>query len=91
VEIPLVLNEPRDGYALDRNAVMRIGGDHCVAMAVILRDGQQRLEICKDGVIDCDHVRPERENMLATSLTVTWFPVIRLVKVNAPACCCPVA
>jgi hypothetical protein len=47
VEIPLVLNEPRDGYALDRNAVMRIGGDHCVAMAVILREASSAWKFAK--------------------------------------------
>jgi hypothetical protein len=33
----------------------------------------------------------ETENMLATWLTKTWLPVIRLVRVNAPENCCPVA
>jgi len=32
----------------------------------------------------------DTENMLATWLTLTWLPVIRLVKVNAPANCSPV-
>jgi hypothetical protein len=32
----------------------------------------------------------DTENMLLTLLTLTWLPVIRLVKVNTPAYCSPV-
>ena len=32
----------------------------------------------------------DTENMLLTWLTVTWLPVIRLVRRNDPACCSPV-
>src|SRR5262249_2164471 len=32
----------------------------------------------------------DTENMLLTLFTLTWLPVIRLVRVNAPANCSPV-
>jgi hypothetical protein len=32
----------------------------------------------------------DTENMLATWLTVTWLPLILLVKVNTPEYCSPV-
>jgi len=60
MEIGLV--QLRHGNVLDRDAVMGVGGDHGVAMAVILRDGKQLMEICKNGVIDFDRVRVGMEN-----------------------------
>jgi hypothetical protein len=90
VEVALVLNELREVTFL----IVIVSCGSAVIIALPLASSwtapSSAWKSAKDRVIDCDHVRPETENMLATSLTVTWLPVIRLVKVNAPAYCCPV-
>ena len=56
-----MLRELRDRDVLHRDAVARVGCNHGIAMAVIVRGHQQRLEIGKDGVIDGDHIRVDFE------------------------------
>jgi hypothetical protein len=57
VKIALVLNELRDRDVLDRDGIVGIGCDHRVPIAIIMRRRQQRLKICKNRVIDFDHIR----------------------------------
>src|ERR1700730_16879301 len=61
VKVALVLSQLRDGDVLDRDAVVGIGRDHRVPMRIIIGGCQESLEICKDRVIDLDHIRVEME------------------------------
>ena len=51
-----MLSELGNGDVLNGDAVVGIGRDHRVALPVVVRGGQRRLEIRKHGVIDCNDV-----------------------------------
>ncbi|MGE5780010.1 MAG: hypothetical protein ACM30D_11985 [Hyphomicrobiales bacterium] len=80
MEVALVLNELGDGDVLDRDGIVGVGGDHRVPVAVILRGGQQRLEVCEYGVIDFDLVRT------GSKLAMVTLPKLAAnTKVSPPA------
>src|SRR5262249_37351490 len=51
-----MLSELGNGDVLNGDAIVGIGRDHRVALPVVVRGGQRRLEIRKHGVIDCNDV-----------------------------------